>query len=275
MKTNATTFPAAQIPSDGSIEPAGTNSISFERFDDFFPVPDLKLYITNRLVFALVAQDLNSVPRLVDFVNLDRMTGGMDIMRELVGRTNAFGDAGLHPGSFWITNRAVAKLTSMTWGITNQIVVSTNDALARGDWSSYSDDPTAGLDRPKAVDNFRKLLGLPPIFDTSNTNVPYGTVQVPFTPTRKLDQKLSWQANDPLVHYHIEDLSDGRLTSVTNLQVLTPKQRLDDSNIGQINDPRYRPWGGNPKNLPGGPKDYDLAVKDPLLAKSDDWEFRT
>src|SRR6266436_6160846 len=183
-------------------------------------------------------------------------------MRELVGATNAFGDAGLNPGSFWITNRVrgVVNLTNMTWGITNQIYVSTNDFLAKGDWSSYSDDPTAGLDKPKAVDDFRKLLGLPPIFDTSDTNVTYGTFQVPFTPTRKLDQKLSWQANDPLVHYHIEDLSDERLTSVTNLQVLTPKQRLDESNIGQINDPRYRPWGGNPKNLSGGPKDYDLAV---------------
>ena len=275
MNTNVTTFPEAAVLSDGTIEPAGTNSISFEHFYDFFPVPDLKLYITNRLVFALVAQDLNGVPRLVDFVNLDRMTGGMDIMRELVGRTNAFGDVGLHPGSFWITNRTVANLTNMTWGITNQVFVSTNDALAKGDWSSYSDDPTAGQDKPKAVDNFRKLLGLPPLFDTSNTNVTYGTFQVPFTPTRKLDQKLSWQANDPLVHYHIEDLSDGRLTSVTNLQVLTPKQRLDDSNIGQINDPRYRPWGGNPKNLSGSPKDYDLAVKDPLIAKSDDWNFPT
>src|SRR5206468_3913869 len=82
MNTNVTTFPEAAVLSDGTIEPAGTNSISFELFYDFFPVPDLKLYITNRLVFALVAQDLNGFPRLVDFVNLDRMTGGMDIMRE-------------------------------------------------------------------------------------------------------------------------------------------------------------------------------------------------
>src|SRR6058998_933775 len=202
-------------------------------------------------------------------------TSRMDIMREVVGRTNAFGDVGLNPGSFWLTNRFGGNLTNMTWGITNQIFVSTNDALAKADWSSYSDDPTAGQDKPKAVDNFRKLLGLPPLFDTSNTNVTYGTFQVPFTPTRKLDQKLSWQANDPLVHYHIEDLSDPTLTGATNVQVLKLASPLDLSNIGQLNDPRYRPWGGNPKNLSGDPKDYDLAIKDPLIAKSDDWDFPT
>src|SRR5262249_16759399 len=115
-----------------------------------FPVPDWKLNITNRLQFILVDSGSG---RILDFVNLDRVMGGMAIMRELVGRTNAFGDSGLHPGSFWFTNRVRGNPSAMTWGITNQIFVSTNDVLAKSDWDNYSNDPNSGLDKPKAVDN--------------------------------------------------------------------------------------------------------------------------
>jgi hypothetical protein len=162
-------------------------NLSFDHSQGF-PLPDWKLQITNRLQFVLV--DAGS-GRILDFVNLDRMIGGMDIMREIVGRTNAFGDAGLNPGSFWFTNRVAGNAAAMTWGITNQIYVSTNDVLAKSEWNNYSDDPTAGLDKPKAVDEFRKILGLPPLFDTSNTNVAYGTFQVPFTPASQMFRRLN------------------------------------------------------------------------------------
>jgi hypothetical protein len=55
-------------------------NVSFDRSQGF-PVPDWKLNITNRLQFVLVDSESR---RIVDFVNLDRVTGGMDIMRELV-----------------------------------------------------------------------------------------------------------------------------------------------------------------------------------------------
>ena len=246
-------------------------NVSFD-YSQGFPVPDLKLTITNRLQFLLVDSGSG---RIVDFVNLDRVIGGMDIMRELVGRTNAFGAAGLNPGSFWITNRVRGIPAAMTWGITNQVFVSTNDILAKSDWTSFTDDPISGKDREHGIDNFRKIMGLPPLYDFQNTNVPYGRVQVPFTPTRKLDQQLSWQVNDPLVHYHIEDLTDPYYASVTNVQVLKPSQRPDPSNIGQVNK-RYRPWGGSIQSVPGSSSlDRNVAVKDPLITKSDDWNFPT
>jgi len=69
-------------------------NVSFDRSQGF-PLPDWKLNITNRLQFVLVDSQSG---RIVDFVNLDRVIGGMDIMREIVGATNAFGDAGLNPG---------------------------------------------------------------------------------------------------------------------------------------------------------------------------------
>jgi hypothetical protein len=242
-------------------------NLSFDNSQGF-PVPDWKFTITNRLQFVLVD---NQSGRIVDFVNLDRVIGSLDIMRELVGRTNAFGDTGFNPGSFWLTNRVRNISTEKTWGITNQIYVSMYDVLSKNQWTSFQQHPISGDDKENAIDDFRKIMGLPPLYHPDNTNVPSGTFQVPFTPTLKLDQKLSWQANDPLVHYHIEDLSDP--LSTTNIQVLKPSQSPDPSNIGQLNE-RYRPWKGNPQKG-SSPLDFNLAVKDPLIVHSDDWDFPT
>ena len=40
----------------------------------------------------------------------------------------------------------------------------------------------------------------------TETNPSYGT-QAPYTPTRTVVQYISWQANDPLVHYVASDLN--------------------------------------------------------------------
>jgi hypothetical protein len=49
-------------------------------------------------------------------------------------------------------------------------------------------------------------------------------------------------------------------------------------NIGVLNT-RYSPWGGNPQkrfgDAEGDPNAYDPAVKDPLVMRSDDWQFPT
>ena len=250
-----------------------------------FPVPNWKLYVTNRIVFALVAKDLANNPRIVDFVNIDNLAGGMDITRALVGQTNMFSEGTRdQSGLFWQTNRVtsgVNRLTApanSTWGITNQLWVSITNILSERDWKNYSSDRDAGLDREKAIDGFRVFLGLRPIFDPANTNFPGvggRVMQVPFTPTRKLDQQLSWQVNDPLVHYTLEDLYDPRFADTNNIQPLLPSQNPPANNIGKLNS-RYSRWGGNPnKAVESDPFAFDLAVKDPLIAQSDDWDFPT
>jgi hypothetical protein len=89
---------------------------------------------------------------------------------------------------------------------------------------------------------------------------------------------MKWQANDPLVHYHLEDLTDIRVatTNAPDLQVLGAQQTMTHkSNLRLVND-RYSPWGGRPGA--GGAEDYfayNLAVKDPLVRQSDDWDFPT
>src|SRR5256884_2736933 len=119
-------------------------------------------------------------------------------------------------------------------------------------------------------------MGLPPIFYPDDKSVPTETFwQVPFTPTRKLDQQLSWQVNDPLVHYALQDLYDRFYTDTNTVQALLPRQSPPDNNIRKLNW-RYRPWGGKPGKVPSDDASArDLALKDPLITQSDDWDFPT
>ena len=82
------------------------------------------------------------------------------------------------------------------------------------------------------------------------------------------------QANDPLVHYTVNDLTDPIITdrfSTNNVvYVRPPNTPLPRNNLGLINE-RYRPWGG------GGQltdiNDYNFYAKDPLIVNSDAWQF--
>jgi hypothetical protein len=239
-----------------------------------FPIPDFKLEMTNRLTVMMFAPDNAGVSRLVDFVSLDGIPAGMNISEHLVGRTNIFADRGLDAGSFWITNRLNDAPFAATFGITNQLFVSTNDVLSRTDWRSLTEDPISGQQREKAIDDFRLFMGLPALFDTRRTQPPPSLrVQVPFSPSRILDQSLSWQANDPLVHYHIEDLYDEQLADPRNVIPRPPGSLPPISNIGRINQ-RYRPWGGRPGSV-GDQWAFNPGVKDPGVRRSDDWAFPT
>jgi hypothetical protein len=99
------------------------------------------------------------------------------------------------------------------------------------------------------------------------------SIQAPFIPIATVVQHISWQANDPLVHYLASDLNwqsaivvDRYVDNLTNNNV--------NGNLGQLNQ-HYMPWGGNPL-LSGFDKNpYNLTVKDPLIRQSDDWDFPT
>jgi hypothetical protein len=261
---------------------ANVGAIQFDRTPNY-PVPDWKLEITNRFQFALMAQGPGGTSWIVDFVNLDNMRASLDIAGALAGtrRSGPSGRAGaVTAQSFWMTNRAGGALTAMTWGITNQIYVSTNiDALSEADWSEFSANSVSGEQRRKAIKGFRFFLGLEQ--DPSAVDAYWRTnleVQVPYSPSRRLDQTLQWQANDPLVHYYLEDLTRDDLTN-TNLTAVIVSEgqgqatRTNRTNLGDPNN-RYHPWGGRPGQT-GQDIDFDLAIKDPLVRESDDWSFPT
>ena len=140
------------------------------------------------------------------------------------------------------------------------------------DWNSYSADPVAGQDKEKAIKEFREFIGLDPSTNTAR----FGrSMQAPFSPSRKLFQNSTWQVNDPLVHYTLEDLVDLTRTNRV-IAVRPPTQSLTNySNLGKLNE-RYNPWGGNTnKTASSDPNALNLAVKDPLVRRSDDWNFPT
>jgi hypothetical protein len=243
-----------------------------------FPVPNLHLEITNRILYATVVP-IDGVDRVVDLVTLNPLVGGFDIQRFMAGETNLFSDGeGSSPGRFWITNRPVNSLMAMTAGITNQLFVSTNDSAARLDWSNWSEDPISGQQRERAIDEFRMFMGMPPLYDLRRTTTPALVLQVPFSPTRRLLQRMSWQANDPLVHYTFDDLYSSEFANPTNVVPVRPTGDLDGytpglPNLGLLNG-RYSPWGGRPDRQLGSQKfAFNPAVQDPGVTQADDWEL--
>ena len=113
----------------------------------------------------------------------------------------------------------------------------------------------------------------------TETNRSYGT-QAPFTPTRTLVQYISWQANDPLVHYVTSDLNysgteqqyGGPSTGITNYDNRAIPMLPD---LGKVND-RYQPWGmiSQMAELANVSTNvFDLAFKDPLVRMPDNWDF--
>ncbi|MEY4385026.1 MAG: hypothetical protein RLY20_309, partial [Verrucomicrobiota bacterium] len=100
----------------------------------------------------------------------------------------------------------------------------------------------------------------------------------PFTPIRKKSQYITWQANDPLVHFTTGDLvTSGAGTGLVDEQPNGSIYPLP--NIGKLNT-RFEPWGGNPGSSAGdsqqsGVTANDPAAKDPGVFSSDYWDFPT
>src|ERR1043166_4499071 len=67
--------------------------------------------------------------------------------------------------------------------------------------------------------------------------------QAPFTASRRFLHIISWQANDPLVHYMLQDLSLGPTHSLTFIR---PSDVFTNMfNLARLN-PAFQPWLGNP-----------------------------
>jgi len=236
-----------------------TTNVVFERGNGFY-LPQWTLLITNRMQFILT-DFVNQ--RVVDYVSLTNVSTGIDLGRELVG--NLSGGAASEDAEFWRTD----LLAGVPRGIRNQILASQGEFAA--DWNSFNFQAAQGQDKQKAIKKFREFTGL----DPSTNLLEFGTsMQAPYTPTRKLYQSSTWQANDPLVHYTLEDLTD--LERTNNIQFVKPPNiSPTNTNLGKLND-RYNPWGGSTnKTASSDPRAYDLAMKDPLIRRSDDWDFPT
>jgi hypothetical protein len=171
------------------------------------------------------------------------------------------------PVDVWGTNTTSAYWGNIPEGILRQIMISVGTPPTPGstDWANNGLDATT---RSNAIAYFFGFMFNPTI--TSNST------QVPFSPTAKMSLSTRWQANDPLVHYLAEDLTD---LSKTNLDIVRPPNSrsfpLLYTNLWKLTE-RYAPWGGAPlKPDAADPNNFNTAVKDPLVRTSDEWDFPT
>lgn len=242
-------------------DPNATNN-----FEASFDPPLWYLTISNRVQYIVIDRDAN---RVVDYVNLDNMYTHLDIASAMVGdsagQSALFGNSATRESDLWLTNRLSPR--APTEGILRQVAVALGDpSVATDVWRSHLADPITGGDKERSIAKFRDF------FRSGSTNL---AMQVPFTPTRKIYQRNTWQVNDPLVRYTLEDLTDPILTGSTNnyVTIRPPNTPLPQSNLGQLNE-RFRPWGGNPNKNPDEVA-YRMSLKDPLVRNSDDWDFPT
>ncbi|HXC99678.1 MAG TPA: hypothetical protein VN048_10080 [Verrucomicrobiae bacterium] len=235
-----------------------------------YPLPQFGLNITNRVRFVMVD---HTSGRVIDYVQLDGLGG----QRSLTSFAELHGNDDWGPGGVWDTNRepiGAGNLNSPLNGIENQISVSLQPPpyespgyvtpVTSHDWNTNVIQSMGFSSIAAAVASFNA-------FFNRNTNLnSFITMQVPFTPTRTVCVYYTWQANDPLVHYTLSDLTD-LIDSGGSPQTNWVYDNLILTNLGQINE-RYMPWGGG---LFFGNPDYttNLTLKDPMVTRSDDWNF--
>ncbi len=247
-----------------------TNNVFENRLD----VPQWTLQISNNLQYILLdTTQAPGFPRVIDFVNLDNLVTEINITDRLMGNRSAgaggyFSDSrqsgAFSEDSSWLTNRVVLNdLNSPPIGVTNQIGISMGfPFVGAATWRSASGHPMGGLDKERSIQGFANFM------NGRSTNL---VMQAPYTPSKKIYERKTWQANDPLVHYTAADLTDLALTN--SFGVITPPENpVPASNLGQINE-RYRPWGGNPRLSGTDVTDFRMSLKDPGVQSSDDWQF--
>ncbi len=97
---------------------------------------------------------------------------------------------------------------------------------------------------------------------------------VPFSPAIQFRVPMSWQANDPLVHYLAGELFDAEASGQVN-RIAPPLMLIATNtltNIG-LRNRHSKPWARDPGEIEDDPDAFNLALKDPLVRAADDWDF--
>ncbi len=217
---------------------------------------DWRLILSNHLTYIM-----SSEGRIVDAVSLTFQT---NLNLASFGQNRTFAEPSA-VASLWDTNRITDPSTGSTptRGIVVQLGISLgNPQLSAADWRIFNAESN---DKTVSIANFQAF------FRNSSTSNLFQ--QAPFAATRRFVHTVTWQANDPLVHYTPWDLS-----GITNeLRFLRPNEMFTNNvNLGRLNQ-RYQPWLGNPLKNSDVPDSNDSypGIKDPGVFGSDDWTFPT
>jgi hypothetical protein len=238
---------------------------NFERHSGF-PTPKFFLNLRTRVSFAL--QDLVS-NRIVDYVMLDSVEDTIDIAAALADG-GACGDnfvVSSAPGSYWCTNVIPSgSVTAPNFGVRNHIAVCMGLIRPPEDqWRNFTPILPPEPVRQVAQTAFNKALLNPDV--AAKDQVFY----TPYDPMRTIFINTTWQANDPLVHYTIGDLV---ALIRTNRLEMDHTVNPPISNIRRVNG-RYEPWTADLVSGSTSLTRYELSLKDPLVSRSDDWDFPT
>ena len=240
-----------------------------------FVVPHWTLNLRTSLRFILFDP---AAQRIVDYVNLANSSPPFDITSALFHGAVTNGGYDGSYGSMWVTNRSgnSSNVFSPTIGVLNQIQASLGMNSNNLVWNPATQTVPSGWDTKGAINFFRtNLLRLPaqagafsgPLYLTNRFYAPYN-------PTRDIYIYTSWQANDPLVHYTVDDLTPQVSTNACDWDT-SAQQKTTVDNIGSVNS-RYEPWPGDSLAANSGSATaWDMRVKDPLITRSSDWDFPT
>lgn len=249
---------------------------------DIFDIPHWWLNLNTRLRYILIDTSV-SPNRIVDYVDLNNWQPTIDLAATLAppgtdcsGNPNTFNNQSV----LFCTNRMHGAPSTATtippMGVVNQVNLCLwmNPGVTL---TSFSTDPYAGLDSESAVDGFRfNLAGMGPVFakDAGKTFYKSNVFYAPLTPFLPIYVHTTFQANDPLVHYTVGDLTDLSIPQTNTVSFQSQSPPLP--NLGQPNT-RYEPWGGNPFGARSNPTmpPYQEAAKDRFVTRPDLWEFPT
>lgn len=265
LLTNIVFLPNSKFISPGSM----TRNTNIFDLNQGFPIPNLTLVVTNRLLYVLVDK---LTDRVLDLVSLSGVGTTMNFDDRL-NPTFVFQGAPNSIRNIWNTNRVnnapPSAINTATIGVQNQIDISLgNGGATDADWRNYSSNVK---DKNQGEAAFKAYMS------GQNTNL---VMLSPFEPTITLRLIKSWQVNDPLVHYTLADLTDPRLTN--GVDYVRPPENVGNIyaksfyyNLGKVNTQRYLPWPKDPLSSPSPEIQGNFVFKDPGIHSSDDWNFPT
>lgn len=232
------------------------------------PLPHFGLATTN-CIQAYILDGTN----VIDYVQLNGPSSQRDLNSE-INDPNYSGSTSLY---MWSTN-GYGDPFGPQFGVVNQLLASrfAPAGTIASFWKKTPEMP-AIFNTPQLEASYFNAFftGAPIVVGGKvyiNTNL---VLQAPYTPSRTSWEYTSWQANDPLVHYLVNDLN-----CVMNI---TGVHRADDLVASEFPNPylnsignHYQSWGRNNQMAQYSYVDssaYNSRLRDPLVWGSDDWNF--
>jgi hypothetical protein len=234
-----------------------------------YPQPHWGLAVANNLQVIMVD---HASGRLIDYVQLS----GPNSIRDLSAEIQAeYDTVGAGTDTAYNNQWDPSVVNGVPAGITEQLNVSQGLGIPtyKQGQNGWSQDQKKAYDQMNGFLVFLNGAGTPLLTYSGYTPDPTqigiaettNAMQAPYTPSALVVQNITWQANDPLVHYLSTDLNNPTAGNGLRRYLNWP------GNLGKVNQ-RYQPWGGNPRT---GVGTNMLSIKDPLVTCSDDWNFPT